>query len=143
MEHHSRFPHLYIIAQQHQPPTLTPTPLPIPPYKPYIVGTWQEMDVSKQPTGKSYTIEVTQPVDRGADRIPRIWMGIIVTDENGQTQSGAVVNRVDTENVVGYITLFFSDNSGGIYNDNNYFPGYHIILWNKQTSTRGWAWIKK
>jgi hypothetical protein len=108
-------------------PTATSTPLPIPPYRPYIVGKWEERDWNSKLTGRSYTIEVTQPVDRGADRIPRIWMGIIVTDENGQTYKGWVVTPPWAPEIDGIQVLYIGD--GVIYDDSDYFPGYHIIEW--------------
>jgi hypothetical protein len=120
-------------------PTATPTPIPIPPYKPYIAGTWQDRDDNKQPSGKSYSITVTQPIDKGGGCIPRIWMGIIVTDGNGQTYEGCVVTTSDRE--IGAIEVPGLGLDGRIYDDTGFFPGYHTILWWSDDGT--WAWTKK
>jgi len=120
-------------------PTATPTPIPIPPYKPYIAGTWQDRDDNKQPSGKSYSITVTQPIDKGGGCIPRIWMGIIVTDGNGQTYEGCVVTTSDRE--IGAIEVPGLGLDGSIYDDTGFFPGYHTILWWSDDGT--WAWTKK
>lgn len=71
-------------------PTATSIPQTIPPYPTFIEGTWQELDSNNKPI-QSHIITVTEPVDT-LYYTPRIWMGITVTDENGQTQEGRSYN---------------------------------------------------